>query len=183
MTPETSPQEEARGAIVSRIVHETSRYAPPVLPQGPWWENLENNFWARPEGFELGRWDRLRVSATAAFDVASRTLAASAIGALAMPLGFHPVNLRADFKDADLYRDLALRGDPAGFFRPPPKDVQVRREPPLGPHFRPPEGTCADISFESPFEPMNPRIAKKYVSHRGNARAREIGRASCRERV
>ncbi|MEW6776628.1 MAG: alpha/beta fold hydrolase [Bdellovibrionota bacterium] len=159
-------------SIVSRIVHETGRYAPDPLSGKPWWESLESNFWNRPEGFELGRWDNARVRATAALDVVSRTLAASTIGLLAMPLGFHPFALQADLKDRTLYEDMALQADPSRFFPKPPRDVRVRAQKPQGPHFRPKDGTCADLSFESPFEPLNPRIRKKYLRHRWNAVAR-----------
>lgn len=167
----TSP-EDSRSTIVSRIAHEAYQHAPRILPKGPWWRYLESNFSERPEGFELKFRDLWRVEATAASDVFIRTAGASLIGALALPIGYHPFKIREMFRDRDFYELMADSGDPQQFFHEPPKDHPIRRETPRWPYFRPEGGVCEDLSFESPFEPVNPHLRKSYLSIGENRIAR-----------
>lgn len=162
----------ARAAVVSRIAHESSVHAPSRLPTGPWWKYLESNFHRRPEGFELDLRDQCRVSATAAIDVAVRTVAATMVGATAVPMGFHPLKLRALFKrEAAFYTDLADTADPAAFFEPPPRPIRVSEHRATTAVFRPDDGQCVDLTFDSPFEPRNPRLRKRYLRNKRNRRA------------
>ena len=139
------------------------------MPDGPWWANLEVNFARRPEGFDLGLRDRLQVNATALTDVMVRTLAASAVAALAVPRGYHPLRIRKLLRDADIYRAAADSGDPRRFFKEPPRGLTVRESRPRPPFFKPAYGRCVDLSFVSPFVPVNANETKDYLRHKRNS--------------
>ena len=158
----------SRSSIVSRIAHESYVHAPSIMPTAPWWDHLESNFCKRPEGFELEPVDQMRVRSTAALDVAIRLAGASMVGALALPAGYHPLKIREMFRDRAMYEAVADSGEARRFFVEPPRGVRIRTRKPLLPFFRPDEGVCEDLRFESPYEPFNPRIRKDYLKHRGN---------------
>ncbi|MEM7435722.1 MAG: alpha/beta hydrolase family protein [Myxococcota bacterium] len=160
-------------SVVSRIAHESCLRSPPLLAQGHWWEELDREFAHRPEGFNLALTDRVRVGAAAAFDHVVRTAGASMISSMAIPVGYHPLQLRRAHQDADFYGSIAESADPTRFFATPPSGVRVRAEKGRWlPRFEPSDGTCESISFESPFEPVNPRQRKSYLRHRANRTAR-----------
>ncbi len=163
-----------RSSVVSRIAHETLLHSPSSMPDGLWWNHLESNFASRPEGFELGPWDWFRVSSTAITDIVVRTLACSLVTATALPTGYLP-RLRwggmdpgesaADWK---LYIDRLHSGDPRSFFRKPDCPTDVQTSPPRRWHFRPENGKCVGLKFESTYEPLSPRFAKRYDDQQQN---------------
>ncbi len=156
-------------SVVSRIAHESCLRAPRLLTRGRWWEELDRDFARRPEGFDLALGDRVRVKTAATFDHALRTAGASMISSMALPLGYHPLKLRSAFRDAEFYADIAESGDASRFFQRPPADVPVRvRKGKWLPRFEPSDGTCEQISFESPFVPVNPTQRAGYLRHRKN---------------
>jgi pimeloyl-ACP methyl ester carboxylesterase len=158
-----------RSSVVSRIAHESCLREPPLLAQGHWWEELDPDFARRPEGFDFALPDRLRVGATASFDRVLRTAGASMISTMALPLGYNPVTLRNALRDADLYAGLAESADPTSFFERPPSGVRVRAEKGRWlPRFEPEDGTCETLSFDSPFQPVNPSQHKPYLRHGAN---------------
>ncbi len=156
-------------SVVSRIAHESCLRAPPLLAQGHWWEELDRDFARRPEGFDLAFADRAKVGAAATFDRAIRTASASMISSMAIPVGYNPVELRRALRDAHFYAGMAESGDPKHFFVTPPSGVTVRAEKGRWlPRFEPLDGTCEALSFDSPFEPVNPSQRKRYLRHRRN---------------
>jgi hypothetical protein len=155
----------SRSSIVSRIAHD---WAEPRSAASPWWRHLEADFWRKPEPFHLGWRDRLRVGTTAAGDVVLRTLGSSMVGLLAVPAGYHPWAISEMFQDRAFYKAFADCGNPSAFFRDPPRGVPVLRRRAGWPHFHAPDGICEDLSFESPFEPVNPRLRDSYRHHRRN---------------
>ncbi len=160
-------------SIVSKIAHQVYAHQPSTMPKGRhWWQHLQTNFHRRPESFELGRTDAVRVGATAAFDVGVRTALASLVGATAMPLSFNPLSLKRDFDDAAMYTDLVDAGRGREFFPQPPRDIVFREQRPRTPHFRPKGGRCIDLSYDSPYLPFNPRVRDAYLSHTNNLRGR-----------
>lgn len=162
----------SESSVVSRIVHQSLVHQPSIMPEGPWWDHLESNFYARPEGFELEPWDWFRVSSTAAMDIALRTAAGSLLTTLAIPTGFNPITLKKAMDEKNMYEDIADARDPDKFFTPPPRDVPMKWRAPKTPHFKPEDaGICEDLTFESPFEPFNPRLRKSYMANTGNSRA------------
>ncbi len=161
----------ARSKVVSRIAHESCVLAPRVETPRRWWNSLEANFAYRPEGFDLGVRDSLLVRATAALDVGIRTFAASAVGALAVPVGYGPRGVRELLRDRGYYEQLADDGDASAFFRAPSRRVAITSKPALAPLFKPKDGVCVDLTFESPFRPGNPNLRADYLSHVGNRTA------------
>lgn len=156
-------------SVVSRIAHESCLRAPPLLAQGHWWQELDRDFARRPEGFDLALSDRIRVGAAATFDHAIRTAGASMISSMAIPIGYNPVELRRAVRDTEFYGEMAESGDPKRFFAQPPSGVSVRSEKGRWlPRFEPNDGTAEAISFESPFEPVNPLQRKPYLGHSAN---------------
>ncbi|MAQ19151.1 MAG: alpha/beta hydrolase [Sandaracinus sp.] len=136
---------------------------------GPWWERLPEDFAKRPEPFELMGADAMRVRATAATDVAIRSLGATLVGSLAMPLGYRKSELTKAREETDFYLDMAKTGDPSVFFREPPKGVRVRSQTSkLRVRFQPEDGYCETVRFDSPFMPVNPRLHSSYLKHRAN---------------
>jgi hypothetical protein len=153
-------------SVVSRIAHEARHHAPGF--DGPWWDELDADFARIPEPFQLDRRDRFRVGATAASDVVLRTLGACLVGALALPIGYHPRALARSLRDREFYGAIAEGGDPDRFFLPPPRGVRMQRRRARLPLFRPRDGVCEDVRFESPFVPVNPSMREEYLSHRHN---------------
>lgn len=158
---------------MSRIAHESCARAPSLLTKGYWWDDLDRDFARRPEGFDLALADRLRVAATASVDTVLRTAAASMISSLALPFGYNPIELRKAIRDMDFYADIAESGDPTRFFATPPTGVRVRAQKGRWlPRFEPDDGSCEAISFDSPFQPVNPRQHEPYLRHGANRVAR-----------
>ena len=129
------------------------------------------DYYQQDEGFDLKLFDQLRVRSSAASDVALRTLGACLLGALAYPPGYNPLQIKRALEDRALYGTLAERHDATAFFHRPPRCVPVRRKRARRPLFLPQDGRCEDLSFESPFVPVNPRLRSEYLSHAGNKHA------------
>jgi pimeloyl-ACP methyl ester carboxylesterase len=110
----------------------------------------------------------MRIGAVARTDVVLRTLGASAVGALALPMGYHPIELLRSLDDLSLYAPLAESGDATRFFSRPPRRVPIEKRRARMPLFRPSDGVCEDLRFESPFVPLNARIRDRYLSRRPN---------------
>jgi pimeloyl-ACP methyl ester carboxylesterase len=157
-----------RSAIVSRIAHQASFDAPVHRPGARWWDELPADFARAPEIFELELLESMQVRAGAAWDTTVRTLAGTAVSALAYPVGFHPLALKRALDDRELIGPMVEGRDPDAFFRRPPPLVPITVRDARLPLFRPPDGACLDLRFTSPYVPVNPRIRKDYLSHRGN---------------
>ncbi len=152
----------ARDAVVSRIAHDTCLSLPSMMPDSEWWDRLDESFERQDEQFELALRDRWRVQATAALDVLVRTIGASAVGALAFPVGFHPLELKRSLDDLEIYRWAAEAGDPDLFFERPPRGVRVLEKRLRVGHFQPPGGQCLALTFDSPYVPRNPRLRRRW---------------------
>ncbi len=156
-------------SVVSRIAHDACLEAPVLLPdRGRWWEQLDVDFPKREETFKLAPRDRVQVSTTAVSDVVLRTAGACLVGATAFPLGYNPKKLREAMADRDFYGPMAESGDPARFFRPPPRDVWVHTRRVSFTRFRPRDGVCNDLRFDSPYVPANARERDAYLRHEAN---------------
>ena len=158
--------------IVSSIIHRTHLSGPRTMPGGLWWDELDDDFYKRPETFELDRWDRLRVNLTSYVDIIVRIMGGSVAGTLALPVGYHPFKLRESERDYKIYISKAESKDPKQFFVEPPAGVKVSRKAPCWPYFKPDDGIVEDLSFESPFEPVNRRIKLYYTQNEENMTAR-----------
>lgn len=153
--------------VVSRIRHADPPFA---LPDERWWESLREDFPDVRDRFELARWDRARVSLTAASDVVLRTLGATLVGLLAFPLGYNPIAIKRMMRAREFYEPLAL-GDRDAFFAKPTGEPKIELKKAGPTLFRPDDGVCEDLSFESPFVPVWPEERPRYLKHRENRRA------------
>lgn len=152
--------------VVSRIAHEDGG---PRAEHGTlWWESLPANFSDWHERFELDRKDRAKVLLTSASDVVLRTLGASLVAALALPIGYHPLALSRALRQNPVYGGIAESSDPDRFFLRPPRGVALRRRRARLPWFRPKDGECEDLLFQSPFVPVSPHERRAYLRHRKN---------------
>ncbi len=160
----------SHASVISRIAHKAYAAAPDMMPRTPWWEHLDPNFHATPESFEMGWRDRSMVGTSAGLDVLIRTAGALAVSALAVPPGYNPLTLYRAFSDAEHYAPPS-DGDPDSYFRPPPRAVPIKPVKPAWPHFKPEDGTCQGLIFDSPYMPRNPRQRRSYLRHRRNRKA------------
>lgn len=142
------------------------------MPSGRWWQNLQSNFYACPEPFTLERKDRFQIGATAMLDAGLRTAAASVLTASGLARAINPVEVWRDLTDARMYMDMFDQERGREFFPQPPRDVVFRERRPRTPHFRPSNGRCVDLVWESHVSPFNPRIRERYLSHTRNCQAR-----------
>jgi hypothetical protein len=155
----------------SRITHETVLHSFDTLPDARWWESLESNFYRRPEGFQLSLADRLKVGPAAAFDRVVRTIGSTGLALTIFPFGYHSREFERSLEDRAFYQPMADSGDARWFFRDPPAIVPIEHGQPRGLAYRPPNGTCELVSFESPFETANPRLRSRYAKLRRNRTA------------
>ncbi|MCS6799340.1 MAG: alpha/beta hydrolase family protein [Myxococcota bacterium] len=155
-------------AVLSRIAHDSCVGEPAPRLDLDWWASLDPEFARSKEPFSLPLRDALQVRVGAATDVVLRTIAATAVGLLAVPVGFRPRQLRAAVSDGSLYGRLASTHDPTRFFAAPPRGVRVAMRRARAPLFRPRDGACEDLWFESPFVPLSPDLRDRYLAHRRN---------------
>jgi pimeloyl-ACP methyl ester carboxylesterase len=159
---------EDRSTLVSRVASETYGHSRRIMPEQPWWDNLEPSFHKFPDDFYLDLPTQLMVDTTAGVDLLLRTGMATAVAALAMPLSLNPARLREDSADRHFYQRFAEAADPSAFFADPPTGVHVEQMPPGKMAFTPEDGTCHLLRFNSPFVTVNPRLRERYRAHKRN---------------
>lgn len=142
--------------------------AAPYATDPPWWDSVPIEFAHQPEPFSLEGRERARVGLAAASDVVLRTLGACLVGSAALPLGYHPLGLYRMMKSRTFYAELARSGDASRVFVRPPRGVPMLRRPARFALFKPKDGSCEDVRFESPFEPLNPRERDGYLAFSRN---------------
>jgi pimeloyl-ACP methyl ester carboxylesterase len=158
--------------IVSRVVNADYDHSHHVMPEQPWWDNLESNFHKFPDNFELDLRTKLLVNSTAYADIGVRTLVASLLATVCMPLMFNPFRKFKDQEEVGLYKAMAESADASQFFKRPPKGVEIRETAPSWFHFQPDDGDCRGLEFDSPFTPVNDALAPRYLRHSRNRVAR-----------
>jgi pimeloyl-ACP methyl ester carboxylesterase len=159
-------------STVSRVANETYSHTRKIMPEQPWWNHLESSFHKFPDDFELDLRTEFMVDSTAAADLWLRTVAAGLLGILALPLSLQPRRLKRDMAQMHFYEQMATSGDAAGFFRKPDSSRVVVRSSSAGPwRFRPADGHCELLTFDSPFSTVNPEFRKTYTRHRRNMQA------------
>ena len=157
---------------VSRVANETYSHTRRIMPEQPWWNNLESSFHKFPDDFELDLRTELLVGSTAIGDVLLRTLGATMLGTLAAPKSLRPSQLRKDMETIDFYQRKADSGDPGEFFkRPDSSRVSMETSSAGLLRFRPSDGTCELLSFDSPFKSVNPKLRERYAKGQRNMRA------------
>ena len=155
--------------VLSRIRHRAATSSPIGRNPAPWWESLPEDFARQREAFDLEPADRARVAATASSDVVIRTLAASLVGSLALPVGYRRTSFQQAMLESPVTLDMARSGDPTRFFREPPSRVRVRTTgADMRVRFEPEDGYCETIRFDSPYLPFHRRLQRSYLRHRAN---------------
>lgn len=140
-------------------------------PEQPWWNNLPEDFSHRPDEFDLDIWDRVRVGGTAAVDTLVRTGLALSVGAVALPSMLDNKALEAERRDMDFYTRFVDDGDVHAFFREPGEIGAMNESAVDWYHFHPEDGDAVNLSFESPFTPVNRKLRDSYLSHKRNQTA------------
>jgi pimeloyl-ACP methyl ester carboxylesterase len=159
---------EALASTVSRVANETYGHSRRLMPEQPWWDNLDPAFHKFPDDFYLDLKAQAMVDATAVVDLGVRTALASFALGLALPTTLWPGRWQADRAQWDFYKERANTHDPARFFLRPQQKVEVRRHEPGLLDFRPREGRVEILSFESNFQAVNPAMRQSYARHRRN---------------
>ena len=153
---------------VSRVANETYGHSRRLMPEQPWWNNLDPAFHKFPDDFYLDLKSQTMVDATAVVDLGMRTaLAAFALG-LALPTTLWPGRFQADRAQFGFYKDMADSHDTTRFFQRSRHKVSVRHHPAGHLAHKPKEGRVEVLSFESPFQAVNPAMREKYARHRRN---------------
>jgi len=111
-------------------------------------------------------------SGTAMADIGLRTVAATLVAATLAPFAVSRHALAGEAEQLEFYASMAAAGDAAAVFRAPPQGVPVRIRriqplPLLGA-----AGRVDRLSFESPFEALNPAVRDAFATHRRNSIAR-----------
>ncbi len=160
-------------AVTSRIANECYEPPPVEFPTGGrWWEQLPENYYRLPDEFRVDGRTRAMIEGTALADLGVRTGLASLVATSAVPGFLVPGRMREDLEDRDFYAGFAERSSPHDFFTEPARVTEFREKPPEWYHFVPEDGESVSLTFESPFEPVNPRLRERYLSHRRNRVAR-----------
>lgn len=111
---------------------------------------------------------RLLVDGSAAFDIGLRTSAASLVAASVAPLALNPKRIQRERRLLEFYAELAKAGDATASFPAPTRTADVRRRGAGRLAFHFPDGKVERISFESPFQAVNPELRETYAGFRRN---------------
>ncbi len=123
-----------------------------------------------PEPEHLSLATRLLVAGAAATDVPVRTWLASVMFGAALPWGL-TLGARKERERLRFYSELAESRDADAVFRRPPDEVAVDFSRPGPLSFRAPGGTVSVLTFESPYEALNPALREPYARFTRNGKA------------
>jgi len=159
-------------STVSRVANEAYSHTRRIMPEQPWWDNLESSFHKFPDDFELDLRTEATVTATAAGDYLLRTAGASLLGALAMPASLSSRQRKKDEETIEFYKRKASLADPNKFFkRPDSSRVKIESSSAGLFRFKPKDGSCELLTFDSPFKTVNPKLRDEYPKQKRNMRA------------
>ena len=157
---------------VSRVANETYGHTRRIMPEQPWWNHLESSFHKFPDDFELDLRTELTVDGTALGDYLLRTAGASLLTTLALPTSLNPRQLKKDMDSMDFYQRKANSADPTSFFKKPNSSrVEIDSSSAGFFRFKPDDGHCELLSFDSPFKTVNPKLRDSYPRQKRNMRA------------
>lgn len=157
--------------VVSRVANDVYVHSRRIMPEQPWWDHLEPYFHKLPDDFYLDFKTQSMVDGTAAVDIGLRTAAATLAAALCLPNTLRPGLMKRDMADRHFYMEMADTHDASVFFRRPQKKVEIRHSGPRLMSYRPEDGKCERLSFESPFVAVNPKQRERYAKHKRNRTA------------
>ncbi|TSE01953.1 prolyl oligopeptidase family serine peptidase [Skermania sp. ID1734] len=113
---------------------------------------------------ELSLRDRAIVSSSALADVGLRTGAASLIAGAIAPHALNPRTARRERADLAFYAELAREQNPELSFPRPTAQPKIRSRPANLVARAMTHGPVHTLSFESPFQPINPRLRRQWKS-------------------
>lgn len=140
----------------------------------PWWKQLPPDFYKRSEDFEIGLVDRLKVTAVSMSDYFTRTLIGSAVALSSVP-ELPKAVLGSRRETWDFYKNPDFLQNPNLFFKPP-EDVRVVSKPGESWFIDFDDAIIEDLSFTSPFTPVNEKLRSRKEFSKGfsSAFARHI---------
>ncbi len=134
-----------------------------------WWQDLPDDFSRLAQPGRQQGLNRLKAGATAGMDWVASSVFASAIGLVTLSGTAQPKHLRLERPLLDYYKELASLHDAERVFPCPTDLPTIHAKPPSGrTTFRPPDGDCQTLWFQSNYEPLHPRLATRYRAHRNN---------------
>lgn len=136
-----------------------------------WWDTLEEDFHARLDEVRLDGGMPGRVLIARAVDNLVQWLVATLTTLLVMPVSARPRVLGRDKAQKGFYEGLARAGDASAFFKRPPTGVNILSRPVGVLGERLPTGENVALSFDSPFQPVNPQLRASYSRHLRNQTA------------
>lgn len=153
---------------VSRVANATYGHSRRLMPEQPWWNNLDPVFHKYPDDFYLDNRTQLAVDSLALLDIIARTGFASLATLFATLSTLR--RLKIDNAERHFYTAIADRGDADAAYPRPTATVQVTRTP-VSASLAPAGAITENLSFESPFHTLNPALQAHYSSLRRNGTA------------
>lgn len=132
------------------------------LMPAPWWQRLPEDFYRQVNRTPLDTEHRLKVVASAAFDIGLRSVVGSVVGLAMLPHFLTPARIRRQMEQMQPHRRLADAGDAEAVFARPQARAPVHelRARLLG--YRPGGVNYRLLRFDSFHEPLNPEIKGAY---------------------
>lgn len=134
--------------------------------RSPWWERLPEDFWLHADGTALDSMHPLKVHGTAAVERAMRTSLSTTVAAAMLASLKGGSRMQEEFDALRFYEPLARAGDPSRVFLPPSGGIVVEARELSGEGIR-----RLQLSFASPFQPLNPYARPRFEAMQCNARA------------
>lgn len=159
---------EPLAQYVSRVANETYGHSRRLMPEQPWWNNLDPAFHKFPDDFYLDLKSQTMVNATAVVDLGMRTALATIALTAGLPTTLWPGHLQADHAQWGFYQRIAEQHDPELFFKRPQQAVNMRRHKAGLFAYHPKDGDVELLSFDSRFQAVNPEMRERYGSHQRN---------------
>lgn len=141
--------------------------AAPEQDQQHWWTRLPADFYCQADGTILDAEHPLKVHGTAIADRVLRSALGTVMAASMVPMFLRRRGMAAEFRHLEFYHEYAAQQDVGRSFVAPPR-VDITEEKPRFGHYRPLGIPAVDLSFVSPFEPLNPEMRDEYMRHRRN---------------
>ncbi|MDH4612323.1 abhydrolase domain-containing 18 [Pseudomonas sp. BN102] len=135
--------------------------------RSPWWERLPEDFWLHADGTALDSVHPLKVHGTAAIERVMRTSLSATVAAAMLASLKGSGRMQEEFDALRFYEPLARAGDASQVFLPPSGGIAVDAQELQGN-----DGIRRfQLSFASPFQPLNPYARPRFAAMQRNTRA------------
>ncbi|MGQ7819266.1 alpha/beta hydrolase family protein [Metapseudomonas furukawaii] len=131
--------------------------------RSPWWERLPEDFWLQADGTWLDAVHPLKIHGTGALERVMRTSLATTVATAMLASLKGKGRIQEEFDALRFYEPLARVGDASKVFLPPSADLAVEARPLPGDDIR-----RFQLSFASPFEPLNPYARPQFEAMQRN---------------